>query len=361
MEDIEALLSLRVQQEREGRRRRPYPHPRILRPRPTYLDLTPMQVLRRYRLDSGTITELCDMLNSELESTTARSHAIPVPVKVTAALHFYATGAIQTTAGDRSGISQSSMSKMLTDVTNALYRRATQYIKFPKSEAEQNNTKNAFYQLAGFPNILGAIDCTHVALCPDLTNENAFRNRKHYHSINVQVVCDAHCVITDVVAKYPGGCHDSFILQNSGLFRKCEQGLLRGGWLLGDSSYPLKPWLMTPILNPDTEPETKYNCAHISTRNTIERCFGILKNRFRCLHKSTGELHYDPAKVCKIIVVCCMLHNIATQRGLEFALEHGEEMLPGDTDDSNHDEILHGPGPQERQIREQVIHEFFTM
>lgn len=44
-----------------------------------------------------------------------------------------------------------------------------------------------------FPNVLGAIDCTHVAIiCPPIDNEDnpgiAYLNRKGYYSINVQAV-----------------------------------------------------------------------------------------------------------------------------------------------------------------------------
>ncbi|MGH0172520.1 UNVERIFIED_CONTAM: hypothetical protein FKN15_063675 [Acipenser sinensis] len=63
MEDIKEFQILRLQHEREERRRRrPYPKPTIFSPRHTCLDLTPIQVLRRYRLETDTVKELCNML-----------------------------------------------------------------------------------------------------------------------------------------------------------------------------------------------------------------------------------------------------------------------------------------------------------
>lgn len=73
---------------------------------------------------------------------------------------------------------------------------------------------------------------------------------------------------------------------------------------------------MTPVCNPTSEGEESYNRAHILTRGIIERTFGLLKSRFRCLDRSGGALLYWPNKVCQIVVVCSILHNIATRAGV---------------------------------------------
>lgn len=110
---------------------------------------------------------------------------------------------------------------------------------------------------------------------------------------------------------------------------------------LGDSAYPLHPFLMTPVLYPTTPGENRYNAAHIRTRNIVERTFGVLKSRFRCLDRTGGALLYSPEKVAKIAIVCCMLHNIAKRHGLEHAAVEMEE----DDDDDDH---YHGlPGGQQ--------------
>ena len=55
------------------------------------------------------------------------------------------------------------------------------------------------------------------------------------------------------------------------------------GWLLGDSGYPLKNWLITPLATPANPQELRFQKAHCKTRNTVERAFGVLKQRFRYL------------------------------------------------------------------------------
>lgn len=79
---------------------------------------------------------------------------------------------------------------------------------------------------------------------------------------------------------------------------------------LGDSGYPLRPWLQTPIR--DAIPgsaENRYNDAFKKARSLIERCNGLLKMRFRCLFKHR-VLHYSPTKSSLIINACAVLHNI---------------------------------------------------
>ena len=52
-----------------------------------------------------------------------------------------------------------------------------------------------------YQHIIGAIDCTHVRIKvpPAHLHPDEYINRKKFHSINVQVVCDSDCVITDLV------------------------------------------------------------------------------------------------------------------------------------------------------------------
>ncbi len=79
-------------------------------------------------------------------------------------------------------------------------------------------------EIAGFPNVVGVIDCTRVRLKATFMNDYAFINRKNYHSINVQIICDAKLSILNTVARWPGGTHDSFILQNSSVGEGALQG-----------------------------------------------------------------------------------------------------------------------------------------
>ncbi|XP_039762384.1 putative nuclease HARBI1 [Pararge aegeria] len=135
-----------------------------------------------------------------------------------------------------------------------------------------------------------------------------YRNRKSKFSFNVQVACDSQLRCLNIVARWPGSVHDQTIFNNSSLKQKFESGEFENGLLLGDSGYELKQYLLTPFLNPSSAAENLYNESHIRTRNTIERCFGVCKNRFPVLRRQdTLKLN----KVQPIIVACFVLHNIA--------------------------------------------------
>ncbi|XP_050563595.1 putative nuclease HARBI1, partial [Spodoptera frugiperda] len=257
---------------------------------------------------------ICEQLKAK--SNLKASSRVSFELKVLSALSFYATGSYQRLVGNDKYLGQTTVSKCVKEVTEALIspRILNTFIKFPKSRLERDAVKNKFFSKYGFPGVVGCIDGCHFHIfTPNKEREHLFYCRKHFHSLNVQMICDSDCRILNVNAKYGGATHDAFIWDNSGansymqeLHRNHEQV-----WLLGDSGYPQRPWLMTPILDAvEGTPASKYNVVHGKTRVVVENTFGRLKNRRRCLSKDR-TLHYTPEKCAKIIMACCVLHNLA--------------------------------------------------
>ena len=49
-------------------------------------------------------------------------------------------------------------------MAKAISRKVSQFIKFPMNEREITLTKQEFYNIKEFPNVIGAIDGTHVEI-----------------------------------------------------------------------------------------------------------------------------------------------------------------------------------------------------
>ncbi|CAG2242663.1 HARBI1 [Mytilus edulis] len=223
-------------------------------------------------------------------------------MKVIIALRFHASGSFQNIIAETFNIDQSTVPRTIHSVSNALVRRAPKFIKFPSGQVIEEN-KVKFYAVANFPNILGLIDGTHVRIIApsNSQHEEQFVNRKVYHSINVQVIVNVDSQFINVVVKWHGSSHDSRVLKESRVFMQCEQSN-HDAYLLGDSGYPCKKFLLTPYLHPQTRQEISFNRSHEVTRCAVERTIGQWKRRFHCLH---SEIRLSPAKLL-FRVECCI-------------------------------------------------------
>ncbi|CAM4671930.1 unnamed protein product [Leuciscus chuanchicus] len=169
-------------------------------------------------------------------------------------------------------------------------------IAMPRNCLRFIHIKEEFYKIAAFPNVIGTVDCTHIRIQrPSGAHEGDYVNRKSFHSVNVQMICDADCLITNLEAKWPGSVHDSRIFRASRIYQRLSLGEF-SGVLLGDKGYACETFLMTPLTDPQTPAQQAYNHAHAKTRARIEMTFGLLKSRFQCLH----HLRVSPDRACDI-------------------------------------------------------------
>lgn len=286
------------------------------------------------------ILSLVELLRDVLCRRTQRSRAISPEVQILAALGFYTTGSFQTSMGDAIGISQASMSRCVTNVTRALVEKAPEFISFNSDPASREQSAQEFERVAGIPRVLGVLDCVQVSIKAPNSEDASYVNKKGFHSVGCQLVCDARGLLLSAETQWPGALQDTEVLERSAVYKLLQEAQ-HDSWLLGDRRYPIKKWLLTPVYYPESPAEFQYNLAHAATHEIVDRTFRAIQTRFRCLDSSRGYLQYSPEKSSSILLACCVLHNASLQSGLDaWTLERTEdpeqpetpEQRPGEED-----------------------------
>ncbi|XP_020911978.1 protein ALP1-like [Exaiptasia diaphana] len=139
---------------------------------------------------------------------------------------------------DRFDVTISSVHRTYRHVAEAVTSLYPRYIKWPNAN-EAREISAAFEDEGGFPNVTGMIDGTHVCIRTPEYEPDVYINRKKFHPINVQVICDNNLVFLDVLAGWPGSVHDSRVLRNSGVYNNAANRFPGDSYLLGDGGYPL--------------------------------------------------------------------------------------------------------------------------
>lgn len=182
------------------------------------------QFMQYFRIPKLLVIDLINEISMFL-ADAQQDFAIPKFLKVLTALQFYAHGSYQKIVGKDShlALSQSSVSRCIQEVTEVFVDHfLNRWIHFPDNENEIAAEKAGFMQQFNFVGIVGVIDGTHVALVPPSPEDplhpgHLFINRKGFHSLNVQIVCNANLRILSINARHPGSVHDSAIFLTCGL------------------------------------------------------------------------------------------------------------------------------------------------
>ncbi|KAB0804577.1 hypothetical protein PPYR_01547 [Photinus pyralis] len=209
---------------------------------------------------------------------------------------------------ERFGVSKSSAWKCLHCVCEKLieYNKTAKVLAWPNVQSQERISR-MFYKKANFPS---CIDGSHVPIKAPLHNHTSYVNRKGFHSVILQAICDDKYLFTDVYAGEAGSVHDAMVFKRSEFsVNENAYEFLHNGHILGDSAYPLTSKLLVPFKDYGqlTEVQKHYNTAHAKTRVPIEQAFALLKGRFRRL-KLVENTRIDRIPI--MVVSACILHNI---------------------------------------------------
>eukprot|EP00252_Welwitschia_mirabilis_P026028 TRINITY_DN8338_c2_g1_i1.p1 TRINITY_DN8338_c2_g1~~TRINITY_DN8338_c2_g1_i1.p1 ORF type:complete len:438 (+),score=63.20 TRINITY_DN8338_c2_g1_i1:117-1430(+) len=210
-------------------------------------------------------------------------------------------------------------------IATKLYNR---YIKIPSGSALQQ-IMNGFRNMTGLPNMCGAINGSHVKLAKRPSQqEELYMSRYGFYSVLLQAVSDHRRVFWDVCVRAPGASDNVTHLRESSIFGKLLSGQvlreslisLKGAtvrpYIVGDLSYPLLSFLMTPFLS-ESPTEAMFDGALMKGRMFGEQALWLLKERWKVLQNLNVGTQHAP----QTIVACCVLHNLCQLYG-EPELSH---------------------------------------
>ena len=175
-----------------------------------------------------------------------------------------------------------------------------------------------------FPSVIGAIDGSYIPIKAPIECPENYVNRKNFHSVVLQVVCDHEMRFTDCYCGQPGSVHDARVFRNSDIFNKVSNDHDRFFSpqlpFFGDAAYPLTTSIMTPFKDNGhlTPQQRKCNYIHSSTRMVIERAFALLKGSFRRLKFVDISRVQD---IPTMVIVACVLRNISLAKEYQCLLD----------------------------------------
>lgn len=122
--------------------------------------------------------------------------------------------------GSRFDLGKSTLSAIFMRVVTALNEISPEIIFWPNNEQRQQIILS-FRTSVGIEGIVGAIDGTYIPIKAPSANAEVYINRKCFHAITLQVICDNKMSILDCFAGYPSRVSDVRIFRNSPIHEEC--------------------------------------------------------------------------------------------------------------------------------------------
>ncbi|KAL5711022.1 hypothetical protein ACHQM5_021522 [Ranunculus cassubicifolius] len=254
-----------------------------------------------FKVSRKTFNYVCSLVDEDLQAKPAKytfcnGKLLSTNDQVAVALRRLSSGESLLNVGDAFGLNQSTVSQVTWRFIEALEERGLHRLQWPTTESEMESIKTKFEKIRGLPNCCGAI-------CWVDDSNDVWYDREKNHSMVLQAIVDPDMRFRDIVTGWPGSMTDIRDSTQRGTISELRE------YIVGDSGFPLLPFLITPYQGKDlSETKTEFNKRHFATRMVAQRELARLKEMWRIIQGVMWRP--DKHKLPRILLVCCLLHNI---------------------------------------------------
>ena len=203
-----------------------------------------------------------------------------------------------------------------------ILKNVTFLLQCPTTVEEWLSVAHNYGEEWNFGLCLGAIDGKHIMIRKPACSGSMYFNYKHFCSVILLAVCDAHYKFLFCDVGSQGRCSDAGVFAESDLNLALQDNIINipkenklpgtdimfPYCFVADEAFPLREYIMKPYPQRQLNKQQQvYNYRISRARRCIENAFGILANRFRVFLQ---PICVRPSKVKKIVMACCCLHNM---------------------------------------------------
>ncbi|XP_061372546.1 protein ALP1-like [Gastrolobium bilobum] len=310
-----------------------------------------------FKISRRTFEYICSLVKDDMMTKSAHfvfTSGKPMSLfdQVAVALRRLGSGDSLVAIGDSFGLNHSTVSQVTWRFVESMEERGLHHLQWPSTEVEMNAIKTKFEKIRGLPNCCGVIDATHITMCLPASEPscNVWLDHKKNHSMVLQAIVDPNMRFRDIVTGWPGKMEDWLIFESSNFKKLCDKGERLNGkrlelsegseireYIIGDSGYPFLPYLVVPFEG-KALPESKaqFNRLHLATRMVAQRALARLKEMWKIIQGMMWRP--DKHRLPRIILVCCILHNIV----IDMQDEMQDELSLSHDHDSGYQQLICG-------------------
>lgn len=285
-----------------------------------------------FHLTRPCLVFIADSIRARLRDPPPNTPHLSSDALVMITLNYYAHGISSASLLTKLGLTHTQCPAIINLVSATISQMTDKFISFPKTERAKATVASNIEAICEIPNVLGVLASPHfrVRVSPyDKEDYRTFFSPLGYTAVVSQIICDSDGNILSVEKCEVGSTPEQEMWTRSDKGKEIEKGQCGDYWLIAGKGYVQSKHVLTPVSDPSSESEDRFNEAHAKIQGIMWSTLSCLMRRFKVLLQLGFAKESSLDQKSNIIKACCVLHNIAKKFSVPSLPVGSEPVYPG--------------------------------